>query len=98
MPIDMRLSLATVVAGLIVSLGPATLPRPELRAHVPNDGNVRRWSDVLVFGLPASLMIWIGLSVFLFRLVHSLSVLCGLVVGVLFFVGYCCWAFLRDEG
>jgi len=90
------LGLAAVLLGLMISFGAVTLPRPKLRAHVPTDRDVRRWSDVVMFGLPGSILVWIGVSTFWARSMWMLSVPYGLAVGVVFFAGYCGWAFARD--
>ena len=98
MLLNQRWGLALVLGGFLIASGPATLPRFTLRAHVSNDRHLRCWSDVLVFGLPASLFVWVGLSAFWIQSMFLLSVPYGLAVAVVFFVAHSGWVFNRDEG
>ncbi|MDB2686649.1 hypothetical protein N9Y42_05510 [Mariniblastus sp.] len=96
-PLDMRLGFAMLLGGLLLSFGSSTLPRPELRSHVPNDRQLRRWGDIIAFGLPASLLIWIGTTVVLSRPIFALNVPLGMAAGLAFFVVYCLVVYSRDE-
>ena len=96
-PLDVRLGLVMVLVGLLVSLLTITLPRLKLRAHVPNDRQLRRWSDIAWIGLPASLLVWIGVTVLLARPIFGLNVPFGLAAGVAFFAVFCACVYMRDE-
>ena len=92
-PMDVRIGMIILLIGLLVSLGSWTLPQPALREHVANDRQLRRWGNVLAYGLPASFLVLIGSTVFLGRF--------GIVIGFGFFFVYCVYQvseFNRDEG
>ena len=96
LPIDIRGGGAMVLLGLLMTYGRSALPRPELREHVPNDRQLQRWNDLLVFGIPAFFLLSIGLGMLFFRLFNFSSVLVGFVVGSMLIVGYGCLIFTRD--
>ena len=90
LPLDVRWGIALVFVGVLLTFGRSTLPRPALREHVPNDRQLQRWSDVLVFGLPGSVLVCIGSIVLLSSGVF------GFVLGVVYFAAYCTRVFTRD--
>ena len=96
LPFEIRYGGAMVLLGLLMTYGRAGLPRPELREHVPNDWQLQRWSDLLMFGIPAFFLLSIGLGMLFFRLFNFSSVLVGFVVGAMLIVGYGCLIFTRD--
>ena len=96
LPTEIRGGGAMVLLGLLMTYGRSALPRPELREHVPNDRQLQRWNDLLVFGIPAFFLLSIGLGMLFFRLFNFSSVLVGFVVGSMLIVGYGCLIFTRD--
>ena len=96
LPIDIRGGGAMVLLGLLMTYGRSALPRPELREHVPNDRQLQRWNDLLVFGIPAFFLLSIGLGMLFLRVFYFSSVLLGFVVGSMLIVGYGCLIFTRD--
>ena len=96
LPIDIRGGGAMVLLGLLMTYGRSALPRPELREHVPNDRQLQRWNDLLVFGIPAFFLLSIGLGMLFLRVFSFSSVLLGFVVGSMLIVGYGCLIFTRD--
>ena len=96
LPTEIRGGGAMVLLGLLMTYGRSALPRPELREHVPNDRQLKRWNDLLVFGIPAFFLLSIGLGMLFFRLFNFSSVLVGFVVGSMLIVGYGCLIFARD--
>ena len=96
LPTEIRGGGAMVLLGLLMTYGRSALPRPELREHVPNDRQLQRWNDLLVFGIPAFFLLSIGLGMLFFRVFYFSSVLLGFVVGSMLIVGYGCLIFTRD--
>ena len=96
LPIDIRGGGAMVLLGLLMTYGRSALPRPSLREHVPNDRQLLRWNDLLVFGIPAFFLLSIGLGMLFLRVFSFSSVLLGFVVGSMLIVGYGCLIFTRD--
>ena len=96
LPIDIRGGGAMVLLGLLMTHGRSALPRPSLREHVPNDRQLQRWNDLLVFGIPAFFLLSIGLGMLFLRVFSFSSVLLGFVVGSMLIVGYGCLIFARD--
>lgn len=96
LPTEIRGGGAMVLLGLLMTYGRSALPRPELREHVPNDRQLQRWNDLLVFGIPAFFLLSIGLGMLFLRVFSFSSVLLGFVVGSMLIVGYGCLIFTRD--
>ena len=82
--------------GVVDDLWSIRVPRPSLREHVPNDRQLLRWNDLLVFGIPAFFLLSIGLGMLFLRVFSFSSVLLGFVVGSMLIVGYGCLIFARD--
>ena len=96
MPTGTRIGAGLVLIGLFITFGGSALPRPEPRDHVPNDRQLQRWGDILMLGIPAFLLIWIGTSMFLYRVFSASSIAIGFSVSFAVSVGYCILVFTRD--
>jgi len=96
LPTEIRGGGAMVLLGLLMTYGRSALPRPSLREHVPNDRQLQRWNDLLVFGIPAFFLLSIGLGMLFLRVFSFSSVPLGFVVGSMLIVGYGCLIFTRD--
>lgn len=95
-PGNIRIGGAMVLLGIFISFGRSALPRPELREHVPNDQQLQRWNDVLMFGPPAFFLVSIGAGILFYRAFFLSGLLVGFLSGFAFIVGYGCLVFTRD--
>ncbi len=96
LPVEVRGGGAMLLLGLLMTFGRSALPRPRLRKHVPNDRQLQRLNDALLFGIPAFFLVSIGSGMLLFGVFYFFSVLVGFVIGVLLTLVHGCLLFTRD--
>lgn len=96
LPVEVRGGGAMLLLGLLMTFGRSALPRPQLRKHVPNDRQLQRLNDVLVFGIPAFFLVSIGSGMLLFGVFYFSSVLVGFGIGVVLTLVHGCLVYSRD--
>lgn len=89
LPLKYRIGIPLVVTGIIFTFGRSIFPRPPARDYVDNEKLLQKLSDLLNLGIPAAVLIFVGLC-FL-----TWNPLVGLLGSVAIFFAYACFLLSR---